>query len=88
MPGTRAPRAFISSTYSTGDRPSRTAAPNRRAASSIAPPKRGPMVSRPAASADTRSFPARAVTMATCAPDTQGPWSAHSTRHSSMKRVA
>ncbi len=30
---------------------------------------------------ETKSFPARAVTIALCAPDTQGPWSAHSIIH-------
>ncbi len=39
-----------------------------RAASSIAPPKRGPMVSSPLTRQDTRSLPARQVTIVLCAP--------------------
>jgi len=39
-----------------------------RAASSMAPPKRGPMVSRPETRQDTRSLPARDVTIVLCAP--------------------
>ena len=41
---------------------------NISAASSSAPPNRGPIVSRPEAKADTRSFPARAATMVLWAP--------------------
>lgn len=39
-----------------------------RAASSMAPPKRGPIVSSPLTRQDTRSLPARDVTMVLCAP--------------------
>ena len=39
-----------------------------RAASSMAPPKRGPMVSSPLTRQDTRSLPARDVTIVLCAP--------------------
>mmetsp|Transcript_106638 Transcript_106638/g.281276 ORF Transcript_106638/g.281276 Transcript_106638/m.281276 type:complete len:246 (+) Transcript_106638:497-1234(+) len=57
------------------------------AASSSAPPKRGPMVSRPLQRADTRSLPARAVTMVLCAPLTAGPWSPVTMRIISMNLV-
>jgi len=72
IPGTRSPCFFIHSTYSSGALLSSTAAWKRRAASSIAPPKRGPMVSSPETSEDTRSLPAREVTIALCAPETHG----------------
>lgn len=39
----------------------------------MAPPKRGPMVRRPLTRQDTRSLPARAVTMELWAPETAGP---------------
>jgi hypothetical protein len=60
----------------------------QRAASSIAPPNRGPIVSSPLTRHDTRSLPARDVTIALCAPDTHGPWSAQSITHISMNLVA
>mmetsp|Transcript_658 Transcript_658/g.2759 ORF Transcript_658/g.2759 Transcript_658/m.2759 type:complete len:246 (+) Transcript_658:280-1017(+) len=59
-----------------GDMPESCASLNILAASSKAPPKRGPMVSKPETRAETRSLPARAVTMALWAPLTAGPWSA------------
>ena len=46
------------------------------------------MVSRPETRDDTRSFPALAVTMVLCAPDTAGPWSAETIRHISMNLQA
>ena len=58
----------------------------KRAASSMAPPKRGPMVSSPETRQLIRSLPARAVTIVLWAPDTQGPWSAHSTTHTAAAR--
>eukprot|EP00965_Chrysotila_dentata_P208568 6184770-Pleurochrysis_carterae.AAC.1 len=39
------------------------------AAPSIAPPKRGPIVSSPEQSDEIRSLPARAVTIVLCAPE-------------------
>ena len=54
----------------------------------MAPPNRGPMVSRPETRQEIKSLPARAVTMVLWAPDTHGPWSAHSTTHISMNLVA
>ena len=39
-----------------------------RAASSMAPPKRGPMVSRPLTRQEIRSLPALEVTIVLCAP--------------------
>ncbi|CAB3262431.1 unnamed protein product [Arctia plantaginis] len=41
------------------------------------------MVSRPLTTEEMRSLPARAVTMVLCAPDTAGPWSAHTITTSS-----
>ena len=46
------------------------------------------MVSRPEQRDDIRSFPALAVTMVLCAPDTAGPWSAVTIRHISMNLLA
>mmetsp|Transcript_60561 Transcript_60561/g.195036 ORF Transcript_60561/g.195036 Transcript_60561/m.195036 type:complete len:224 (+) Transcript_60561:452-1123(+) len=61
-----------------------SAAVNIRAASSNAPPNRGPMVARPEMSDETRSLPALAATIVLCAPETQGPWSAVVMTQSSM----
>mmetsp|Transcript_115201 Transcript_115201/g.372322 ORF Transcript_115201/g.372322 Transcript_115201/m.372322 type:complete len:217 (-) Transcript_115201:364-1014(-) len=72
------------STKSFGPTPLSWASLNIFAASSKAPPKRGPTVRRPEAKAETRSLPARAVTMALCAPLTAGPWSAVTMRTISM----
>mmetsp|Transcript_67816 Transcript_67816/g.151895 ORF Transcript_67816/g.151895 Transcript_67816/m.151895 type:complete len:206 (-) Transcript_67816:1547-2164(-) len=72
------------STNSPGFSPASTAAVNMRAASSRAPPKRGPMVAKPEINEDTRSFPALAATMVLWAPETQGPWSAVVITQSSM----
>mmetsp|Transcript_22827 Transcript_22827/g.64822 ORF Transcript_22827/g.64822 Transcript_22827/m.64822 type:complete len:270 (-) Transcript_22827:693-1502(-) len=68
--------------------PRSTASLNMRAASSSAPPKRGPMVSRPETRDEMRSLPARAHTMVLWAPDTAGPWSAVIMRTISIKVVA
>eukprot|EP01139_Manchomonas_bermudensis_P023585 Amastigsp_a841279_504.p3 type:complete len:227 gc:universal Amastigsp_a841279_504:1755-1075(-) len=84
IPGMSSPRAFIESTNSCGLCPLETAAWKCRAAPSIAPPNRGPMVSSPDATQLTRSLPARAATMVLCAPETHGPWSAVSTITISM----
>ena len=51
------------STNSRGERPVSRAFENIDAASSSAPPKREPIVRRPEQSEETRSFPAREVTM-------------------------
>mmetsp|Transcript_39488 Transcript_39488/g.53635 ORF Transcript_39488/g.53635 Transcript_39488/m.53635 type:complete len:210 (-) Transcript_39488:1144-1773(-) len=59
-----------------GSSPLSTAAVIILAASSRAPPNRGPMVRRPEQRAETRSFPALEATMVLCAPLTAGPWSA------------
>merc|ERR1719426_13031 len=56
------------------------------AASSKAPPKRGPMVSKPEHKDEIKSLPARAATTVLCAPDTAGPWSAQIVKHISRKR--
>eukprot|EP00438_Fugacium_kawagutii_P008479 Skav210931 [mRNA] locus=scaffold713:42659:43859:- [translate_table: standard] len=61
------------STKSLGEMPLSRASANIFAASSNAPPKRGPMVNKPLHKAETKSFPARAVTMVLCAPLTAGP---------------
>ncbi len=37
---------------------------------------------------NAHTLPAREATMVLCAPDTQGPWSAHSIKQISMKRDA
>jgi hypothetical protein len=73
MPWMLTPFFFISSTNASGARPRSTAPENIRAASSIAPPKRGPIVSMPLTIEDTRSLPARVATIVLWAPDTAGP---------------
>mmetsp|Transcript_18636 Transcript_18636/g.34534 ORF Transcript_18636/g.34534 Transcript_18636/m.34534 type:complete len:200 (-) Transcript_18636:1059-1658(-) len=67
-------RIFL--TKSLGPSPRSVASVKSLAASSRAPPKRGPMVRRPEVSEEIKSLPARAHTMVLCAPDTAGPWSA------------
>mmetsp|Transcript_92896 Transcript_92896/g.289047 ORF Transcript_92896/g.289047 Transcript_92896/m.289047 type:complete len:217 (-) Transcript_92896:100-750(-) len=78
---------FIFSMKSLGLTPLSWASENILAASSSAPPKRGPIVSKPLQRADTRSLPARAVTIVLCAPLTAGPWSAVTMRIISMNFV-
>ena len=63
-------------TKSNGEMPRSKASVIMRAAPSSAPPKRGPTVSKPEASDDTRSLPALAATIVLWAPATAGPWSA------------
>lgn len=46
------------------------------------------IVNKPDVTDDTKSFPARAVTIVLCAPDTAGPWSAVTMRQISRKRHA
>mmetsp|Transcript_2379 Transcript_2379/g.5345 ORF Transcript_2379/g.5345 Transcript_2379/m.5345 type:complete len:246 (-) Transcript_2379:1118-1855(-) len=75
---------FIFSMKSFGLRPLSCASENIFAASSRAPPNLGPMVSSPLQSDDTRSFPARALTMVLWAPLTAGPWSAVTIKTISM----
>mmetsp|Transcript_89829 Transcript_89829/g.249786 ORF Transcript_89829/g.249786 Transcript_89829/m.249786 type:complete len:246 (-) Transcript_89829:277-1014(-) len=75
---------FILSMNSLGPMPLSCASENIFAASSKAPPNRGPMVSSPLQSDDTRSFPARALTMVLWAPLTAGPWSAVTIKTISM----
>ena len=58
------------------------------AAPSSAPLNRSPMVSRPEASEETRSLPAREAMMVLCAPETAGPWSAVTIRHISRNLQA
>mmetsp|Transcript_46286 Transcript_46286/g.122861 ORF Transcript_46286/g.122861 Transcript_46286/m.122861 type:complete len:270 (-) Transcript_46286:2429-3238(-) len=67
---------FMLSTKSFGFTPLDSASANILAASSRAPPKRGPMVNKPLHNEETRSLPARAETMVLWAPLTAGPWSA------------
>mmetsp|Transcript_91097 Transcript_91097/g.244282 ORF Transcript_91097/g.244282 Transcript_91097/m.244282 type:complete len:231 (-) Transcript_91097:87-779(-) len=76
--------ALHCSTNSSGLMALSRAPANIRAASSRAPPNRGPMVASPEISEETRSLPARAATMVLWAPETQGPWSAVVMTHSSM----
>mmetsp|Transcript_101299 Transcript_101299/g.295031 ORF Transcript_101299/g.295031 Transcript_101299/m.295031 type:complete len:228 (-) Transcript_101299:2462-3145(-) len=76
---------FMLSMKSLGETPLSYASENIFAASSSAPPKRGPMVSSPLHSAETRSLPALADTIVQCAPLTAGPWSAVTMRIISMK---
>mmetsp|Transcript_115199 Transcript_115199/g.372315 ORF Transcript_115199/g.372315 Transcript_115199/m.372315 type:complete len:246 (+) Transcript_115199:336-1073(+) len=78
---------FIFSMKSFGLTPLSCASENILAASSSAPPKRGPIVRRPLQRADTKSLPARAVTMVLCAPLTAGPWSAVTMRIISINFV-
>mmetsp|Transcript_23113 Transcript_23113/g.64130 ORF Transcript_23113/g.64130 Transcript_23113/m.64130 type:complete len:246 (+) Transcript_23113:421-1158(+) len=78
---------FIFSMKSFALMPLSYASANIFAASSSAPPKRGPMVSKPLHKAETKSFPARAVTIVLCAPLTAGPWSAVTMRIISMNLV-
>mmetsp|Transcript_67318 Transcript_67318/g.194950 ORF Transcript_67318/g.194950 Transcript_67318/m.194950 type:complete len:246 (+) Transcript_67318:235-972(+) len=78
---------FIFSTKSLGLRPVSWASENCLAASSKAPPKRGPIVKRPLHRAEIKSFPARAVTMVLWAPLTAGPWSAVTIKIISMNLV-
>mmetsp|Transcript_16763 Transcript_16763/g.23477 ORF Transcript_16763/g.23477 Transcript_16763/m.23477 type:complete len:221 (+) Transcript_16763:378-1040(+) len=63
-------------TNSSGMRPESKAQQNFLAASSRAPPNRGPMVNKPEHREETRSLPALAATMVLWAPETAGPWSA------------
>mmetsp|Transcript_31995 Transcript_31995/g.62982 ORF Transcript_31995/g.62982 Transcript_31995/m.62982 type:complete len:246 (-) Transcript_31995:2481-3218(-) len=78
---------FILSMKSFGLTPLSYASANIFAASSSAPPNLGPIVSRPLQSADTRSFPALAVTIVLCAPLTAGPWSAVTIKIISMNFI-
>mmetsp|Transcript_65820 Transcript_65820/g.170881 ORF Transcript_65820/g.170881 Transcript_65820/m.170881 type:complete len:246 (-) Transcript_65820:985-1722(-) len=78
---------FIFSMKSLALTPLSWAAANIFAASSKAPPNRGPIVSRPLHNADTKSLPARAVTIVLWAPLTAGPWSAVTMRIISMNLV-
>mgnify|MGYP006876738627 CR=1 FL=1 len=50
----------------------------------IAPPCLSPIVNSPDTTEDTRSLPALADTIALCAVETAGPWSAQSFRQSSI----
>mmetsp|Transcript_23277 Transcript_23277/g.49570 ORF Transcript_23277/g.49570 Transcript_23277/m.49570 type:complete len:212 (-) Transcript_23277:989-1624(-) len=84
MPMTNLLAFFMLSMKSLGDTPLSCASENIWAASSRAPPKRGPMVRRPLHRAETKSLPARAVTMVLWAPLTAGPWSAVTSRIISM----
>mmetsp|Transcript_23273 Transcript_23273/g.49556 ORF Transcript_23273/g.49556 Transcript_23273/m.49556 type:complete len:246 (-) Transcript_23273:27-764(-) len=78
---------FILLIQSLGFAPLSCAEANIFAASSSAPPKRGPMVRRPLQRAETKSLPARAVTIVLWAPLTAGPWSAVTMRIISMNFV-
>ena len=54
----------------------------------MAPPNLGPMVSMPLATEEIKSLPALAATIALCAPETAGPWSAVTIIAISMNLVA
>ena len=54
----------------------------------MAPPNLGPIVSKPLATEDIRSLPALAATIALCAPETAGPWSAVTIMAISINLVA
>ena len=64
MPGMLIPFFFMSSMKSSGARFASSARLKFCAAPSMAPPKRGPMVSRPETSEEMMSLPALAATMA------------------------
>jgi hypothetical protein len=64
---------FMLSTKSSGDNFRVKASLKHRAESSMAPPNRGPMVSKPDATLAMMSLPARDATIVLCAPDTHGP---------------
>mmetsp|Transcript_64000 Transcript_64000/g.177903 ORF Transcript_64000/g.177903 Transcript_64000/m.177903 type:complete len:228 (-) Transcript_64000:442-1125(-) len=78
---------FMLSTKSFGLVPLSCADENIFAASSRAPPKRGPIVRSPLQSDETKSLPAREETIVLCAPLTAGPWSAVTIKTMSMKFV-
>ena len=87
MPGMRMPCCFMWLMNCSGGVLLSQACLKYLAASSIAPPNRGPMVRRPEHKEEMMSLPARAVTMELCAPDTAGPWSAQRMMASSMNFV-
>ena len=78
MPGTSPTVFFMYARKSSADILLSTACLNQRPASVTAPPKRGPIMIRPAATDWDMPMPAQAAMIVPSAPLTQGPWSAES----------